>query len=168
MQRARLFAEEMHLGQRYNGASYVRGHLDHVVEVLTRFGVTDPEILAAGYLHDVLEDTPAKVDHLASKFGNGVAHLVSLVTDRKKHPTRRGRQEVTYEAMRPYPRAVIVKLADRIANVEASLTPTSESRFYPMYCAEHEFFHRTLYSKWNARDPILGGMWAHLNALVTL
>lgn len=156
---AREFAAEKHGDQLYDGEPYLRGHLDRVVEVLTRFGITDQNVLAAGYLHDVLEDTETKVLDLIEKFGVTVTHIVTLVTN-KSGKNRRERHEKTYTAMAPYADAVSVKLADRIANVEASLFPMGKSLFW-MYKKEHDYFRACL-----CHHEQHGAMWSHLDALL--
>ncbi|MGH2962811.1 MAG: HD domain-containing protein [Solirubrobacterales bacterium] len=41
----------------------------------------DDEVIAAGLLHDVLEDTDADVSEIAERFGPGVAALVTVLTE---------------------------------------------------------------------------------------
>src|SRR5579859_3181738 len=75
------FAIRYHGDQtRPTGAPYAE-HLLEALEVLVRgAGVTDPEILQAAVLHDVVEDTPCTIDDVRQTFGPRVAVLVGWVT----------------------------------------------------------------------------------------
>src|ERR1700744_507909 len=64
---------------RPTGAPYAE-HLLEALEVLVRgAGVTDPDILQAAVLHDVVEDTPCTIDDVRRDFGAGVAELFGWV-----------------------------------------------------------------------------------------
>lgn len=156
-ERAREYAVRAHRGQEY-GAKPYHFHIDAVVEVLRRFGHVDRETLAAGYLHDVLEDTDATRDGLACEFGDAVAAVVDACTD-GDGANRRERKERPYRLIPGTPGALLVKLADRIANVEASVA--SNSGLLQMYRKEHREFERWLRGP-TAAEP----MWAHLEFLL--
>ena len=111
---AREFSIRAHGDQRYGDRPYVE-HLFAVVTVLESFGFSD-DYVAAGWLHDVVEDTEFTEADIAAAFGERVANLVSAVSgggDRESHVAS------IYEKIAAYPDAAVVKLADRIANVEA-------------------------------------------------
>ncbi len=57
-------------------------HLFHVAMILRQAGYSD-EVVAAGLLHDVLEDTKYKLEDLEEDFGYNVASLVCAVTENK-------------------------------------------------------------------------------------
>lgn len=159
----REFAAWAHREQQYDGRPYVIGHLDRVVLTLVLFNTMDLELLAAGYTHDTVEDTDVTVEELAGRYGTGVATLTDLVTDNKTAPNRRARQQATYTRMRSHPdgsRARKLKLADRIANVEASLRADGKS-FFGMYRKEYDFFRAMLFVEEEHPE-----MWAHLDALM--
>src|SRR5215469_17351678 len=66
--------------QRPTGAPYTE-HLLEALEVLVRgAGVTDPDILCAAVLHDVVEDTSGTLEDISTVFGPRVAELVRWVT----------------------------------------------------------------------------------------
>src|SRR6204780_154079 len=66
--------------QRPTGVPYVE-HLLEALEVLVRgAGVSDPDVLCAAILHDVVEDTPCTIDDVRLAFGGRVAELVGWVT----------------------------------------------------------------------------------------
>jgi len=122
VQQAVEFAVRCHGAQtRPTGAPYAE-HLLEALEVLVRgAGVTDPEILQAAVLHDVVEDTPCTIDDVRDAFGDRVAGLVGWVT--KPEPEagvdRRAAKEAYLARLRDAPDdAVLVKLADRASNVQ--------------------------------------------------
>jgi len=81
--RARTYAVEAHSRinhrRKYSLEPY-DVHLKDVADIVS--GVTDDqEIIAAAWLHDTVEDTPATFLNLEQEFGASVAQLVSEVTD---------------------------------------------------------------------------------------
>lgn len=132
---AEAFAREMHEGQDYGGEPYADGHIAKVVAILADFGF-DGFYLAAGWLHDVIEDTSATKDDIDRKFGPHVGGLVWACTGEGKN--RKLRNASIYQKIDACPDAAIVKVADRIANVEAS-APGSGHR--SMYQKEANEFH---------------------------
>ena len=116
------FALRYHGDQRRpTGAPYLE-HLLEAVEVLVRgAGVTDPDMLCAAVLHDVVEDTPATVDDVRERFGDRVAAMVSAVT--KPEPEdgadRKAAKDAYLSHLKDAPDdAIVVKLADRASNVQ--------------------------------------------------
>jgi GTP pyrophosphokinase len=97
-------------------------HLLEALEVLVRgAGVTDPDILQAAVLHDVVEDTPCTIDDVRRAFGVRVAELVAWVTKPapEEGSDRRAAKEAYLGQLRDAPDdAVVVKLADRASNVQ--------------------------------------------------
>ena len=75
------FAADRHAGQTRgsDGAPFVT-HPVEVACLLHEAGYSD-EVVAAGVLHDVLEDTDVEREELASRFGDRVAGLVAAVSD---------------------------------------------------------------------------------------
>ena len=120
--RAVEFAVRYHGDQtRPTGAPYAE-HLLEALEVLVRgAGVTDPGILQAAVLHDVVEDTPCTIDEVRRAFGGRVAELVAWVTKpaTEEGADRRAAKEAYLGRLQEAPDdAVLVKLADRASNVQ--------------------------------------------------
>ena len=120
--RAVDFALRFHGGQkRPTGAPYLE-HLLEAVEVLVRgAGVTDPDILCAAVLHDVVEDTPCSNEQVRAAFGERVAKMVDWVT--KPEPEAgvdpKAAKEAYLKRLVDAPEdAIVVKLADRASNVQ--------------------------------------------------
>jgi len=58
-------------------------HLEQVVKNLGLIGVTDEDVLRAGWLHDTIEDTDTDYDKLKELFAQKVADMVATVTKNK-------------------------------------------------------------------------------------
>lgn len=139
--RARELATSAHAGQRYGDRPYT-AHLEHVEEVVRRFPHT-PVMRAAAWLHDAVEDTPLTLAEVEAAVGDDVAAIVAAVTD-QPGATRAERKARTLPVLAAAsPEARAVKLADRIANLEASRT-TGRADLLTMYRREHVELRRQL------------------------
>src|SRR5688572_11280418 len=79
IQRAYRVAEEAHREQkRLSGDPYIN-HCVAVASILTDLRVP-PEVVAAGLLHDTVEDTTVTINDIRRDFGNTIAALVDGVT----------------------------------------------------------------------------------------
>ena len=118
--RALEYAADRHRNQRRKdmGQTPYVNHLIAVANLLANVGgVSDPVVLAAGVLHDVVEDAGVTNAEVAERFGAGVASVVAEVTDDKALPHgERTRRQIAH-APDLSARAKLVKLADKIANV---------------------------------------------------
>jgi (p)ppGpp synthase/HD superfamily hydrolase len=78
---ALAFADQRHAGQTRDIDDLP--FVTHPVEVacLLHEGGYPDEVVAAGVLHDVIEDTDAELSDLEARFGSRVAELVKAVTD---------------------------------------------------------------------------------------
>lgn len=81
---ARDYAYQMHKDQVRKGKDTpFINHVEEAVEIAKT--LTDNEvIIAATYLHDVVEDTPATLDDVRKLCGGEVAHYVDLETEDKR------------------------------------------------------------------------------------
>ena len=120
--RAYDVADEMHRNQlRKSGEEYLI-HPVAVAEILADLGM-DSETIAAGLLHDVIEDTPYTLEQMEKEFGNEVAELVDGVTKLSalKFESKEERQAENlrkmFLAMAKDIRVLIIKLADRLHNL---------------------------------------------------
>ena len=115
---ARAFAIKAHAGQLYGYEPYTV-HLEAVHQVAVDFGL-DVGIRAATFLHDTVEDTGTLLEQLFDLFGHDVASLVWAVTGEGE--TRADQVATAHAKILGFAtsRAALLKLCDRIANVEAS------------------------------------------------
>ncbi len=120
--RAYDVADEMHRNQlRKSGEEYLI-HPVAVAEILAELGM-DSETIAAGLLHDVIEDTPYTLEQMGKEFGKEVAELVDGVTKLSalKFESKEERQAENlrkmFLAMAKDIRVLIIKLADRLHNL---------------------------------------------------
>lgn len=116
------FATKAHTGQkRVSGEPYI-SHPIEVATSLIEMGM-DKSTVAAGLMHDVLEDTPVTAEELSTAFGTTTANLVQGVTKIGKiHFTSRAEAQVEnlrkmLLAMTEDIRVIIIKLADRLHNL---------------------------------------------------
>jgi hypothetical protein len=137
MNNALAVATAAHIMQKYAGGPFIE-HPKAVVTVLHRYGITDPDVLCAGYLHDTVEDTVVTVEDIRMLFGDDVADIVWRVTD-APGATRAIRKAATYPKIAGRDEAIIVKMADRIANcIQGGKKGNGGKR--AMYQAEHADF----------------------------
>lgn len=122
IQKAWEFCVRYHEGQlRASGEPYIIHPLE-VAEVLAEMKL-DATAIAAGLLHDAVEDTPVTSDEIATAFGDQVAHIVDGVTkiDKIQFANREDRQAENVRkmllAMVSDVRVVLIKLADRLHNM---------------------------------------------------
>lgn len=151
----RNFAIAVHADQRYGPHPYVY-HLDRVAEILLPYGL---EAQCAGYLHDVIEDTPATAEDVERIFGNRVAKIVLYCTDEngnnrveRKHKTNLKIKSIGTE----FSVALIVKAADRLANIRMSKSSDQGKLF--MYRSEHESFRAAAF-----RPGLCDGLWKEMD-----
>lgn len=157
--RAKEFAIAKHGTQKYGEHPYSY-HLAQVSQVVAKFGYAgDGSIVAAVWLHDTLEDTPTTYDMLVSKFGIEIADIVFATTS-EPGINREERFRNTAPKIASQKKALVIKLADRIANTEASLQ--SNPKLYKMYVKEFPLFKELLY---DPQDVELLPVWHRLEKL---
>jgi len=120
------FAARRHTGQQRKG----RGdepYVNHLAEVANLLSIatdgTDAELVAAGWLHDTIEDTATTHRELAKTFCERVAALVVEVTDDMTLPKEERRQKQIVDARKKSPGAKLIKIADKISNIRARILP---------------------------------------------
>ena len=83
IEKAKNFATKCHKGQtrKFNGKEYIQHPSAVAVEVESHGGT--PEMIAAAWLHDVVEDCDVKIEIIGKMFGEEVAKLVDELTNPK-------------------------------------------------------------------------------------
>jgi (p)ppGpp synthase/HD superfamily hydrolase len=119
IQEAAEFAKAKHASQKrkYTGEPYTN-HLQEVANILHDHDMP-PTVIAAGWLHDALEDTETTKEELKEKFGPMVAGFVEEVTDVSKPED--GNRAVRKAKDRDHlaqssPAGAAIKLADLVSN----------------------------------------------------
>lgn len=132
LRRAYEFAASIHQGQaRRSGDPYL-SHPMEVAAILTELKM-DVRSIAAGFLHDAIEDTQTTMKEIRTVFGDEIADLVDGVTKLSKLPfsTREDRQAESFRkmllAMAKDIRVIMIKLADRLHNMR-TLDPLPEAK----------------------------------------
>lgn len=146
LQRALDMAEKAHAGQkRASGEPYIN-HCKAVASILADLHVP-PAVVAAGLLHDTVEDTGLDISEISREFGKEISELVEAVTklgslpkiskaaakprtgekgilSKTEEEGKQWRAELasenlrkTFLAMAEDPRVVLIKLADRLHNM---------------------------------------------------
>jgi len=162
-EQAREYAVEAHGDQKYGDEPYVV-HLDAVVAIVRE---ADGSELAeaVAWLHDVQEDTDRNSAELERLFGPVVSVAVSCVTD-PNGPNRRTRKarlhaqlaKLDHEQHESYRIALLVKAADRLANLRAS--EANNERLLKMYQREAKAFREAAY-----RPGLADGVWAEIDRI---
>lgn len=158
-QQARFFAISVHGDQKYGDYPYSH-HLDAVAKLAEPYG--DDAIVVA-YLHDTVEDTNATLQEIENQFGTKIAACVALLTD-EAGANRKERKAKTYAKLAVVQGAnelaLIVKTADRLANVRACIADKKTS-LWALYQSEHPVFRPAAH-----RPGLCESLWAELDELL--
>lgn len=122
IEKAYKFAKKAHNGQyRYSGEPYIV-HPVEVAYILAELDL-DLQTIAAGLLHDVIEDTEIGYDEIKDEFGQEIADLVDGVTKlgmieyKSKVEQQAENMRKMLIAMAKDIRVILIKLADRLHNM---------------------------------------------------
>ncbi len=135
--RAYAFARQAHEGQvrKYTGDPYIL-HPISVASIVSKVPHTK-EMIAAAFLHDVVEDTDTTLDDIRKCFGDQVAMLVESLTNlsRPEDGNRTERKRIDREHLaKASPQAMTIKLADLINNAQS--ISIHDPKFARSYLAE--------------------------------
>lgn len=165
LERALRWAAECHRGQTRKASEvpYFQ-HVVAVAMVLDRLGFEE-DVVIAGLLHDVVEDTPATLDDVRARFGPAVAGLVAAGTE-VKHDERgnprpwidRKRDHFLALQDAPVPARALV-LADKLHNlVSIACDLRAGAPVWARFNAGRDdvlWYYRTAIDSFGAGDPRL-------------
>lgn len=121
VEKAKQFATEAHNSinhiRKYSGEPYIV-HPQNVVRILSGY-TNDPEVLAAAWLHDVMEDVQVSETRLQELFGIRVTQMIQELTSPSKVdiPNREERKRVENAKIKNISKeAKLIKLADILDN----------------------------------------------------
>lgn len=118
-----------------------KNHFLDVFDILhVNLGVQDENILIAGLLHDVLEDTSTTYEEICNTFSKGIADLVREVS----HPKNYNQQEkLEYYARIKHisDRAKLIKMADFASHLQnfAKIYEKGEQHLYPKFINNNKY-----------------------------
>jgi (p)ppGpp synthase/HD superfamily hydrolase len=166
--RAAQFAATRHADQRRKGRDQ-EPYVNHLIEVARHLAhssrADDAILLAAGFLHDTVEDTNTTHAELVTLFGIDVAVVVAEVTDDKDlRKDARKRLQVERIATKSA-RAQFLSVADKTANV-ASIVRSPPMDWTRQRMAEYGDWAESVVSQVRGRDAYLDD--AFLRALTDL
>jgi guanosine-3',5'-bis(diphosphate) 3'-pyrophosphohydrolase len=135
----RLISEAAEVAARRHKSMVRKGrgsepYANHLAEVANLLAIAtdgaDAELVAAGWLHDTLEDTDTTAKELSLRFSDRVASLVIECTDDMSLPKAERRRRQVVDAPKKSADAKLIKIADKISNIEARIrsNPTTEER----------------------------------------
>lgn len=168
-EKALIFATKAHssVGQKrkYSGEDYIV-HPIEVAEMVSATGGTE-EMIAAAYLHDVVEDTGISIDEIRKEFGDIVANLVNDLTNVSKPSdgNRRTRKAMDLKhTAAASEEAKIIKLADLISNAKSIVK--NDPSFARVYLQEKRDLLKVLKSGhplFKVAEDLLKESWNLLN-----
>jgi GTP pyrophosphokinase len=135
LRRAYEFSADQHRGQTRRSGEPFLVHPLEVADILADLRL-DVVAIAAGLLHDVVEDTPSTIERIRELFGEPVAHVVEGVTKLSglALASSEERQADSFRkmlmAMVDDIRVILVKLADRLHNMRTLHHLSEERRRY--------------------------------------
>lgn len=157
------YAMEMHGEQKYAKSAPYIVHCIGVSNVASRFGFRVDDVRFGYFVHmgcvghDIIEDTDAKYQDVEHRFGAVIAEVIYLLADEKGRD-RAEKNAKTWPEIRKNDVARVVKLCDRIFNMETSLS--NRARQLDRYVSEYYGFRTALCLEGEHKE-----LWDYLDKL---
>jgi (p)ppGpp synthase/HD superfamily hydrolase len=141
-----------------------RGHVPYMIHpirvawILERHGYDD-ELVAAGLLHDTIEDTDVTQDQIAEHFGERMARFVEAASADKTLGWRPSREATIVKIEKLETDVLPLLSADKIDNVRSirdTIAERGEEKTWQIFNADradHAWYYRSLADAFLARDP---------------
>lgn len=120
IEKALMFATLAHAGQVRKGEPNMPAivHPIQVAQILIEYGA-DENVIAAAYLHDVVEDTKYTLEDIERNFGEDIEHLVEVATEKDKSKSWEERKQAKIDDLKFRElREKMIPIADKISNIE--------------------------------------------------
>lgn len=129
VRKAAQFAKERHKHQkRLTGEPYFM-HLKAVALSVNKW-TRDPNVVAAAYLHDVIEDTGCDYEDLEERFGKKVADYVSMLSRDFRKPKKLSLIEFRKTLSKTPGEVKLIEAADIYDNVKSEANPDFMERYF--------------------------------------
>jgi (p)ppGpp synthase/HD superfamily hydrolase len=127
VEKARSFSMKAHSGQtRKLSTTPYFSHTEGVAAILSEAGLS-PEVIAAGYLHDTVEDTDVTIEGIKSEFGEHVAKLVSGNTEDKTKSWEERKEHTIHELRTASFEIKCLVAADKLDNIQSLIHESQDS-----------------------------------------
>lgn len=138
IEKAKEYATEKHKGvtRKFSGEPYIN-HPAAVAKIVGEHG-GNPEMIAAAWLHDVVEDTDTPLSEIKNLFGSKIASLTDELTNPPSVEKSGNKTEYIAKKMAVMSdKGLTIKLSDRLNNV--SDFPTASPKFVRKYAHKTKF-----------------------------
>lgn len=145
IEKAEQIAISAHKGQtRKDGKTPYIEHPTKVAKKLSQHNFRD-EVIAAAFVHDVLEDTDFSEEHLRKELGEEVLAIVKTVSENKSLPWKERKEGYVEQVRNGSEEAKAVSIADKIHNASNILSDYNKSgpAIWDRFTGGHE---KTLWS----------------------
>lgn len=120
IRKAAEFAKKAHEGTFRKGSKIPYIYHPMEVALIVAQITDDPEVIAAAYLHDVLEDTDVTGEELREEFGDRVLYLVQQETEDKSRTWRERKEATILHLEHAEPEVRILTLGDKLSNMRST------------------------------------------------
>jgi len=142
IEKARWYSRTKHKGQKDDDGKEYFHHTEAVADLLLKLNV-DEDVVCAGYLHDILEDTDTTYEKLIKEFGTRIADLVNEVSHEDY-----GDKGCVFPRLKTK-EGIMIKFADRLHNISRMDSWDKERK-------EH-YLRRSKFWKNDLNDKIIEG-----------
>lgn len=143
--------------QKHNGVNHYYDrqpysvHLEKVVDLVNYFISEIPQndrkyVICAAWGHDLIEDCRVTYNDVKINSNEIIANIIYALSNEKGKTRKERGNAKYYKGIRRTKYATLVKLCDRIANVEYS--KQKKSRMFEVYKNENERFVKALKKRW--------------------
>lgn len=154
-----IYATIAHNGQKRKGTELP--YIIHPLEVMQILSTitTSEDVIIAGVLHDVIEDTRISLDDINKTFGNRVAQLVKACTVSKESTWENRKQSIINKLFHVQTETALVLCADKLSNLRSIIYDLSieNESIWQRFSASKEkviWYYKELGNAINQRDDL--------------